>query len=191
MPSYKAPVDDTLFLLRDVLDYGRYGNLPRFGEAPLDVVEAVLSEGGKFAEEVLQPLNRIGDQQGCVRDADSSVRTPKGFKEAYKAYAEGGWVGLDGDPAYGGQGLPHFLAVALSEYTIAANLSFAMYPGLTNGAAAALATHGGDELKQRYLPKMTTGEWTATMNLTEPHCGTDLGLLRTRAEPAEDGSYRV
>ena len=116
MPSYKAPVDDTLFLLRDVLDYGRYGNLPRFGEAPLDVVEAVLSEGGKFAEEVLQPLNRVGDVEGCARADDGSVKTPKGFKEAYKAYAEGGWVGLDGDPAYGGQGLPHFLAVALSEY---------------------------------------------------------------------------
>jgi len=191
MPSYKAPVDDTLFLLRDVLDYGRYGNLPRFGEAPLDVVEAVLSEGGKLAEEVLQPLNHSGDQQGCVREADGSVKTPKGFKEAYKAYADGGWVGLDGDPAYGGQGLPHFLAVALSEYTIAANLSFAMYPGLTNGAAAALATHGSDELKQRYLPKMTSGEWTATMNLTEPHCGTDLGLIKTRATPQPDGSYAI
>ncbi len=124
-----------------------------------------------------------------MRQPDGSVRTPKGFKEAYKAFAEGGWVGLDGDPAYGGQGLPHFLAVALSEYTIAANLSFAMYPGLTNGAAAALATHGNDELKQRYLPKMTTGEWTATMNLTEPHCGTDLGLIKTRATRQSDGSY--
>ena len=191
MPSYKAPVDDTVFLLRDVLDYDRYGNLPRFGDAPLDVVEAVLSEGGKFAEEALQPLNRVGDVEGCVRADDRSVKTPKGFKEAYKAYAEGGWVGLDGDPAYGGQGLPHFLAVALSEYVIAANLSFAMYPGLTNGAAAALATHGSEELKRRYLPKMTTGEWTATMNLTEPHCGTDLGLIKTRATPQPDGSYAI
>ena len=156
MPSYKAPVDDTVFLLRDVFDYDRYGNLPRFAEAPLDVVEAVLSEGGRFAEEVLQPLNRVGDQQGCLREADGSVTTPKGFKEAYKAYVEGGWVGLAGDPAYGGQGLPHFLAAALSEYVISANLSFAMYPGLTNGAAAAISIHGDEQLKQRYLPKLTS-----------------------------------
>ena len=191
MPSYKAPVDDTLFLLRDVFDYGRYGNLPRFAEAPLDVVEAVLSEGGKFAEEVVQPLNRIGDQQGCVRAPDGSVTTPKGFKEAYKAYVEGGWVGLAGDAAYGGQGLPHFLGAALSEYLIAANLSFAMYPGLTTGAAAALATHGDETLKRRYLPKLTSGEWSGTMNLTEPQCGTDLGLIKTRASRQSDGSFAI
>jgi len=191
MPSYKAPIDDTLFLLTDVFDFDRYGNLPRFAEAPIDVVEAVLSEGGKFAEEVLQPLNLSGDREGCRRDADGDVATPKGFKEAYKAYVEGGWVGLAGDPAYGGQGLPHFLAVALSEYTIAANLSFAMYPGLTNGAAAALWVHGGDALKRIYLPKMTTGEWTGTMNLTEPHCGTDLGLIKTKAVPQPDGSFAI
>ncbi|THD42665.1 MAG: acyl-CoA dehydrogenase [Bradyrhizobium sp.] len=191
MPSYKAPVEDTLFLLKDVFDYSRCGNLPRFAEAPLDVVEAVLSEGGKFAEEIIQPLNRIGDQQGCVREADGSVRTPKGFKEAYKAYVDGGWVGLDGDPAYGGQGLPHFLGAALSEYVIAANLAFAMYPGLTNGAAAAIAAHGSDALKQRYLPKLTAGEWTGTMNLTEPHCGTDLGLIKTRAARKGDGSFAI
>jgi len=191
MPSYKAPIDDTLFLLTDVFDFDRYGNLPRFAEAPIDVVEAVLREGGKFAEEVLQPLNLSGDREGCRRDADGDVATPKGFKEAYKAYVEGGWVGLAGDPAYGGQGLPHFLAVALSEYTIAANLSFAMYPGLTNGAAAALWVHGGDALKRIYLPKMTTGEWTGTMNLTEPHCGTDLGLIKTKAVRQPDGSFAI
>jgi len=191
MPSYKAPIDDTLFLLTDVFDFDRYGNLPRFAEAPIDVVEAVLSEGGKFAEEVLQPLNLSGDREGCRRDADGDVATPKGFKEAYKAYVEGGWVGLAGDPAYGGQGLPHFLAVALSEYTTAANLSFAMYPGLTNGAAAALWVHGGDALKRIYLPKMTTGEWTGTMNLTEPHCGTDLGLIKTKAVRQPDGSFAI
>jgi acyl-CoA dehydrogenase len=191
MPSYKAPVDDTLFLVRDVFDFARYGNLPRFADAPIDVVEAVLSEGGKFAEQVLQPLNRTGDLEGCKRDAEGNVATPKGFKQAYKAYVEGGWVGLAGDPAYGGQGLPHFLAVALSEYTIAANLAFAMYPGLTNGAAAALQVHGDDALKAKYLPKMTTGEWTGTMNLTEPQCGTDLGLIKTRASRQGDGSYAI
>ena len=191
MPSYKAPVDDTLFLIRDVLEYERYGNLPRFSEAPLDVIEAVLREGGKFAEEVIQPLNRSGDQEGCTRDAAGNVATPKGFKQAYKAYVEGGWVGLAGDPAYGGQGLPHFLAVALSEYTISAGLAFAMYPGLTNGAAAAMELHADETLKAKYLPKMTTGEWTGTMNLTEPHCGTDLGLIKTRAAPQADGSYAI
>ena len=191
MPSYKAPVDDTLFLLRDVFDFDRYGNLPRFAEAPIDVVEAVLSEGGKFAEQVLQPLNLSGDREGCTRDADGNVATPKGFREAYKAYVEGGWVGLAGDPAYGGQGLPYFLAVALSEYTIAANLSFAMYPELTKGATAALQVHGDDALKRIYLPKMTTGAWTGTMNLTEPHCGTDLGLIKTKAVRQPDGSFAI
>ncbi|MBV8662448.1 MAG: acyl-CoA dehydrogenase family protein, partial [Hyphomicrobiales bacterium] len=191
MPSYKAPVDDTLFLLRDVLEFERYGNLPRFAEAPLDVVEAVLRESGKFAEEVLQPLNRSGDQEGCRRDAEGNVATPKGFKEAYKAFAEGGWVGLAGNPAYGGQGLPHALAVASSEYSIAANLAFAMYPGLTNGATAALEVHANDALKAKYLPNLTSGRWTGTMNLTEPHCGTDLGLIKTRAVRQADGSFAL
>ncbi len=191
MPSYKAPVDDTLFLLRDVLEFERYGNLPRFAEAPFDVVEAVLREGGKFAEEVLQPLNHPGDLEGCRRDGDGNVTTPKGFKEAYKAFVEGGWVGLAGNPAYGGQGLPHALAVALSEYSIAANLAFSMYPGLTNGATAALEIHGGDGLKAKYLPNLTSGRWTGTMNLTEPHCGTDLGLIKTRAARQADGSFAI
>jgi acyl-CoA dehydrogenase len=181
MPVYKAPVGDTLFLLNDVFDFQRYSNLPRFSEAPIDVVEAVLSEGGKFAEEVLQPLNLPGDREGCRRLPDGSVVTPKGFKEAYKAFVDGGWVGISASAEYGGQGLPHFLGVALSEYTIAANQAFAMYPGLTNGATAALQVHGAPALKSRYLPKLSTGEWTGTMNLTEPHCGTDLGLIKTRS----------
>ena len=191
MPSYKAPVKDTLFLLNDVFDYARYDNLPGFSEAPIDLVEAVLGEGAKLAEEVLQPLNRSGDMEGCTRHADGSVTTPKGFKEAYKAYADGGWVGLAGDPAYGGQGLPHFLALALNEFAISANQAFAMYPGLTNGATAALHTHGSDAQKRTYLPKMTSGEWSGTMNLTEPQCGTDLGLIKTRAAPRGDGSYAI
>jgi len=191
MPVYKAPVSDTLFLLTDVFDFQRYSNLPRFADAPIDVVEAVLTEGGKFAEEVLQPLNLSGDQEGCERRSDGSVVTPTGFKQAYKAYVDGGWVGLAGATEYGGQGLPHFLSVALSEYTIAANQAFAMYPGLTNGATAALMVHADDAIKARYLPKMTTGEWTGTMNLTEPHCGTDLGLIKTRATRNEDGSFAI
>ncbi len=191
MPTYKAPVSDTVFLLNDVFDYARYANAPGFSEAPIDVVEAILTEGAKFVEEVVQPLNRIGDIEGCTRHEDGSVSTPKGFKDAYKAFVEGGWVGLAGDPKYGGQGLPHFLAVLLSEYETSANLAFAMYPGLTNGAVAAMRVHASDELKDRYLPKMTTGEWTGTMNLTEPHCGTDLGLIRTKAVPQPDGSYAI
>ncbi len=191
MPTYKAPVDDTVFLLNDVFDYARYANAPGFAEAPIDVVEAVLTEGAKFVEEVVQPLNRTGDKEGCKRHDDGSVTTPKGFKEAYKALVEGGWVGLAGDPKYGGQGLPHFLAALFSEYEISANLAFAMYPGLTNGAVAAILAHASEELKDRYLPKMTTGEWTGTMNLTEPHCGTDLGLIKTKAVPQADGSYAI
>jgi alkylation response protein AidB-like acyl-CoA dehydrogenase len=184
-------VSDTVFLLNDVFNYANYANAPGFSEAPIDIVEAVLSEGAKFVEEVVQPLNRVGDIEGCKRHDDGSVTTPKGFKEAYKALVDGGWVGLAGDPAYGGQGLPVFLAVLFSEYGYGANIAFSMYPGLTNGAVAALTVHGSDELKARYLPKMTTGEWTGTMCLTEPHCGTDLGLIKTRAVPEPDGSYAI
>ncbi len=191
MPTYKAPVNDTVFLLSDVFDYARYANAPGFSDAPIDVVEAVLSEGAKFVEEVVQPLNRVGDIDGCKRHDDGGVTTPKGFRQAYQALVEGGWVGLAGDPAYGGQGLPPFLAVLFSEYANSANVAFWMYPGLTNGAVAALTVHGGEDLKSRYLPKMTTGEWTGTMCLTEPHCGTDLGLIKTRAVPSADGSYAI
>ena len=191
MPTYKAPVSDTVFLLSDVFDYARYANAPGFSEAPRDVVEAVLTEGAKFVEEVVQPLNRIGDIEGCTRHEDGSVTTPKGFKQAYKALVEGGWVGLAGDPSYGGQGLPAFLAVLFSEYQDSANVAFSMYPMLTNGAMAALTVHANEDLKSRYLPKLTTGEWTGTMCLTEPHCGTDLGLIKTRAAPQGDGSYAI
>ena len=191
MPTYKAPVSDTVFLLNDVFDYAKYANSPGFSDAPMDVVETVLSEGAKFVEEVVQPLNRIGDIEGCKRHDDGSVTTAKGFKQAYRTLVEGGWVGLAGDPDFGGQGLPPFLAVLISEYANSANVAFWMYPGLTNGAVAALTVHGGDDLKSRYLPKMTTGEWTGTMCLTEPHCGTDLGLIKTRALPSADGSYAI
>ena len=191
MPTYKAPVGDTVFLLNDVFNYANYANAPAFSEAPIDVVEAVLGEGARFVEEVIQPLNRVGDIEGCRRHDDGSVTTPKGFKQAYKALVDGGWVGLAGDPAFGGQGLPPFLAVLFSEYANSANVAFWMYPGLTNGAVAALTVHASEDLKSRYLPKMTTGEWTGTMCLTEPHCGTDLGLIKTRAVPQADGSYAI
>jgi alkylation response protein AidB-like acyl-CoA dehydrogenase len=191
MPTYRAPVEHVLFLLRDVLGYERYSNLPGFADAPLDMVEAVLGEAARFCEDILQPLNRTGDTEGCTRHDDGSVTTPPGFKDAYKAYVEAGWVGLAADPEYGGQGLPYALAAVLNEFVTSANMAWGMYPGLAQGAAAALATHGSAEQKALYLPKLVSGEWTGTMNLTEPHCGTDLGLIRTKAVPAADGSYRI
>ncbi len=191
MPSYHAPLREFRFLLNDVLDIGRYSNLPGFADAPLDVIEQVLEEGAKFCEGVLAPLNKVGDEHGCVRAADGSVTTPPGFKQAYKQLVEAGWPALSSDPAYGGQGLPHIVALAWSEMVASANMAFGMYPGLSHGAYAAIHQHGSDELKQKYLPKLVTGEWTGTMNLTEPHCGTDLGLLRTKAIPQADGSYRL
>jgi len=191
MPTYKAPVDDTLFLLDDVLHYSRYDNLPGFSDAPRDVVEAVLNEAAKIAEEVLQPLNLVGDREGCKRAPDGSVTTPKGFKEAFKAYAEGGWISLPMPPEYGGQGLPAVLSHAVGEFMNSANQAFAMYPGLTSGAVAAILAHGSEEQKQLYGTRMIAGQWTGTMNLTEPHCGTDLGLLKTKATPNGDGSYQI
>jgi hypothetical protein len=191
MPSYKAPVADVLFILNDVLEVQKYGNLPGFADATPDVVEAVLGEGAKIAEEVLAPLNAVGDKQGCTRHADGRVTTPKGFKDAYDAYRAGGWMGLAHDPAYGGQGLPAFVSAAMGEFVSSANLAFGMYPGLTQGAIAALQVHGSEDQKRTFLPRMNEGSWTGTMNLTEPHCGTDLGLLKTKAVPNGDGSYAI
>ncbi len=191
MPTYKAPVDDTLFLLNDVLHIDRYGNLPGFADASPDVVEAVLREAAKFSEAVLTPLNRVGDIEGCTRHADGSVTTPAGFKDAYQQIIAGGWIGISVPAEYGGQGLPSTLTIAVNELLCSANMAFAMYPGLTQGAIAALLVHASPELKTKYLPKMVEGVWTGTMNLTEPHCGTDLGLLRSKAVKQPDGSYKI
>ncbi|WP_439817760.1 acyl-CoA dehydrogenase C-terminal domain-containing protein [Zavarzinia sp. CC-PAN008] len=190
MPSYKAPVRDMQFVLHDVLGIARYANLSGFSEAGADVVDAVLEEGAKIAERVLQPLNQPGDQEGCHFD-NGTVTTPKGFREAYRTFVEGGWPSLTADPDYGGQGMPFVLGFAVNEMMSAANMAFSMYPGLSHGAYEAIHQHGTEEQKKLYLPHLVAGDWTGTMNLTEPHCGTDLGLMRTKAEPQADGSYRI
>ena len=191
MPIYQAPVEDLLFLLSDVFQVGRYDNLPGFADASADVRGAILAEAAKFCEQVLTPLNRTGDVEGCTRHDDGSVTTPKGFKEAFKQYVDGGWMGISAPAEFGGQGLPEALTVAVNEMMGSANMAFSMYAGLTQGALAALIQHGSPEQKATYLPNMVAGRWTGTMNLTEPHCGTDLGLLRTKAVKQGDGSYKL
>jgi alkylation response protein AidB-like acyl-CoA dehydrogenase len=191
MPTYKAPIGDVMFLLSDVFHIERYNNLPGFADATPDLLEAVLDEAGKFCEAVLAPLNRVGDKEGCKRHDDGSVTTPTGFKDAYKRLIEGGWIGASAPVEFGGQGLPMALTQSVSEFLCSSNMAFAMYPGLTQGAAAAIFVHGSPEQKQLYLPKLIGGQWTGTMNLTEPQCGTDLGLVRTRAAKQADGSYKI
>ena len=193
MPSYNPPVRDMQFVLHEVLNVAEeLKALPAHAETDADTINAVIEEAGKFAAEVTFPLNISGDEEGCVLDkATHEVKTPTGFKEAYAKYVEGGWPALSCDPAFGGQGLPFVVNQCLFEMLNSANQAWTMYPGLSHGAYEALVAHGTDEQKKTYLPKLVSGEWTGTMCLTEPHCGTDLGLLRTKAEPKPDGSYRI
>ncbi len=191
MPVYRAPVRDTQFILNDVLGVQSRNDLSSYAEMSADTIEAILQEGAKLAEQTLFPVNYSGDREGCERLPDASVKVPQGFKEAYDQYCAGGWVGLAAPEEFGGQGLPYLLHAAVGEYMSSANMALMMYPGLTQGAIAAIITHGTDEQKQAYLPKMIEGRWSGTMNLTEPHCGTDLGLLRTKAVPQADGSYKI
>ncbi len=189
MPSYTAPTKDIQFVLHDLLKVSEQ-DVPGYDEMDRDFTAAVVEEAGKLASEVLSPLNASGDHEGVTLE-NGIVRTPKGFKEAFEQMKEGGWTALDCDPEYGGQGLPYLMNTAVQEPFVSANMAFNMYQGLTHGAYSAIHAHGSAEQKAKYLPKMVSCEWTGTMNLTEPHCGTDLGLMRTKAEPQADGSYKI
>jgi alkylation response protein AidB-like acyl-CoA dehydrogenase len=190
MTTYSAPLRDMRFVLHELLDVGQLAALPGYEEATPDLIDAVLEEGAKLAENVLFPLNRPGDEAGCSFE-NGVVRTPQGFKDAYDQFAQAGWIGLAADPAFGGQGLPAVVKVAVDEMVCSANLSFGTYPGLSGGAYKAIEHHADEALKALYLPRLVDGSWSGTMCLTEPQCGTDLGLIRTRAEPRDDGSCAI
>jgi len=191
MPIYNAPIRDMQFLMHEMLDISQLADYEKYAEIDRELVDAILEESGKFASEVLAPLNEVGDKVGCVRNKDGSVTTPPGFKDAFQTMVDNGWAAMGDDPTYGGMGMPHLLAIATGEMQSSANMSFAMYPGLTNGAIKAIGIGGTQEQKDTYLPKMVPAKWTGTMNLTEPHCGTDLGMLKTKAVPNSDGSYKI
>lgn len=191
MPIYKAPTRDTRFVINELLQLESYAELPGFENATAEMIDAVVEECGKFTSEVIGPLNQSGDQEGCIRHADGSVTTPNGFKQAHAQFREAGWGTLSAPQEFGGQGLPHVLGMMAEEFISSANQAWGMYPGLTGGAIAAILAKGSPEQQATYLPKMIANEWLGTMNLTEPHCGTDLGLIRTRAVPNADGSYAI
>jgi len=190
MTAYTAPQRDMRFVLHEFLDVEKLAELPGYEDATADTIDAIIEESAKLTEGLLFPLNQSGDQEGCVFE-NGVVRTPKGFKDAYDQFTEAGWSALSADPAYGGQGLPKAVRLLVDEMVCSANLSFGMYPGLTMGAYNAIIKHGSDEQKDTYLPKMVEGRWSGTMCLTEPQCGTDLGLIRTKAEPTDDGAYSI
>lgn len=190
MPVYKAPLENMKFVLHDVLGASSLSELPGYEEATSDLLNQIMESGAQVCEEVFFPLNQSGDKEGCVLE-NGVVRTPTGFKEAYKTYIEGGWTALSADPTYGGMGMPHLFNFVFMEMICSSNMAFGMYPGLSEGAYRALHLHGSDELKNLYLPKLVTGEWSGTMCLTEPHCGTDLGLIRSKAIPTDDGAYKI
>ncbi|WP_299743589.1 acyl-CoA dehydrogenase C-terminal domain-containing protein [uncultured Tateyamaria sp.] len=189
MPSYTPPTKDMQFILHDVLNVTG-SDIPGYDELEADFTSAILDEAGKLTSEVLAPLNVVGDKEGC-RLENGVVYTPTGFKDAFEQVKEGGWPGLDMPEEFGGQNMPYVIGTAVGELFSSANMAFTMYQGLTHGAASAILAHGSQAQKETYLPKMVSCEWTGTMNLTEPHCGTDLGLMRTKAEPQDDGSYKI
>ncbi len=193
MPAYKAPLREIKFVMDELLDMpAHYASIPAYADvATPDMVDAIINEGAKFCENVLSPLNRVGDIEGCTRHEDGSVTTPTGFKEAYKQFVEGGWPSLAHEVDHGGQGLPESLGIVVSEMVGSSNWSWGMYPGLSHGAMNTIELHGTDEQKHIYLSKLVSGEWTGTMCLTESHCGSDLGILKTKAEPNADGSYAI
>ena len=190
MPIYKAPLEDMRFVLHELYDSKTIAQLPGCEEFTPELMDSVLEEAAKLSEEVLFPINQTGDLEGCTYE-NGVVRTPSGFKEAYNAFRDGGWTAMASDPKFGGQGMPVSSSILVEEMLCSSNMAFGLYPGLTHGAYLAIYHHGTEEQKQTYLPKMVSGEWSGTMCLTEPHCGTDLGMLRTKAVPQADGSYSI
>jgi acyl-CoA dehydrogenase len=189
MPHYIAPIKDMQYVLNDVLDV-KNSSIPGYSDLDADFLSAILEEAGKITSQVLAPLNAVGDQEGCHFE-NGVIRTPAGFKDAFEQVKEGGWTGIDCDPEFGGQGLPYLVGTAVGEMFASSNMAFGMYQGLTHGAYSAIHAHGTEAQKQTYLPNMVSCDWTGTMNLTEPHCGTDLGLMRTKAEPQGDGTFKI
>jgi len=191
MTVYAAPTNETWFALKHVIGIERYSHITGYDALDEETIKAVLDGVGRFAADVLAPLNQIGDANGCVLNDDGTVATPPGFKDAYARWVDAGWPALEGAPEVGGMGLPKIVSTGISEYVLAANQAFETYSGLTNAATAAISVSASDDLKAIYLPKMTTGQWSGTMNLTEPQCGTDLSLIRTKADPADNGTFRI